>query len=263
MSAVTLYGGWGSRLILRPQAEAHGFRLEVDGLPVGEGWLRRMDMGHEDPAGVDVRRIDLAIGDDRWRGQGIGGEALGMLIDFAFLGEAADVLRCVCGHCDERAAHLLRKCGFLAAEGQPSRGYETHYALTRAAYVQLRRPHMPSSSFSLPLSDLHPTQLYIDAGKLRLVREWLGTSSFDPIPVIRQDGDILMIDGHTRAVAALLAGWQAVSVYWDEDDWDMDAFARCRGWCCAEGIDSPADLAKRIIPHGAFQERWLRRCMEG
>ena len=116
-----------------------------------------------------------------------------------------------------------------------------------------------------PIAELQPSQLYISEGKLRLVREWFNPDdmdSFDPIPVKKFNGKILMTDGHSRAVAAYLAGLESVPVYWDEDELDMRAYAMDVKWCGEESIQSPIDLAGRIVPHKDYERLWRKRCME-
>ena len=123
----------------------------------------------------------------------------------------------------------------------------------------------PDKQFILPLADLQPSQLYISVGKLRFVREWLNPDdkdNFDPIPVKDFNGRILMTDGHTRAVAAHLAGWDCVPVYWDEDELDMRAYSLDVKWCGEEGIQNPVDLTGRIVPHKDYERLWRKRCME-
>ena len=143
---------------------------------------------------------------------------------------------------------------------------EYHYRLTRREFIGRRRERIPKSRrFETPLIGLQPSQLWISEGKLRLVREWFDPArreSFDPIPVKRLGGRILMTDGHTRAVAAHLAGWESVPVYWDEDELDMRAYAADVAWCDGEGILSPVDLAARIVPHRDYERLWRKRCME-
>jgi hypothetical protein len=144
--------------------------------------------------------------------------------------------------------------------------WQYHYRLTRQAFMQRRREHVPPEKrFLLPLAGLQPSQLYISEGKLRLAREWFdpgSTDGFDPIPVKRLDGRIIMTDGHSRAVAAHLAGWDSVPVYWDEDELDMRAYAMDVEWCHEEGIHSPIDLAGRVVPHKEYERLWRKRCME-
>jgi hypothetical protein len=145
--------------------------------------------------------------------------------------------------------------------------YQYHYRLTRHEYIDRRRYH-PSDLeiFAHPISDLQPSQLYISEGKLRLVNEWFdpqNKTDFDPIPVRRFEGKILMTDGHTRAVAACLAGWNTVPVYLDNDSLDMEAYLKDLAWCEAVGIRSPHDLVKRIVHHKDYEVLWRKRCMEG
>jgi len=116
-----------------------------------------------------------------------------------------------------------------------------------------------------PIAGLLPSQLYISEGKLRLVRDWFNTDNtddFDPIPIKKFNGNILMTDGHTRTVAAHLAGWNSVPVYWDEDELDMRVYAMDVKWCGDEGIRSPIDLAGRIVPPEDYERLWCKRCME-
>ena len=125
---------------------------------------------------------------------------------------------------------------------------------------------MPTEQqFSLSLVELQPSQLYISEGKLRLVREWFDPGEpgcFEPIPVKRLNDRIVMTDGHTRAVAAHLAGWDRVPVYWDEDELDMRAYVMNVRWCDEEGVHKPIDLAKRIVSHKEYEHLWRKRCME-
>jgi len=97
------------------------------------------------------------------------------------------------------------------------------------------------------------------------IRDWFDpndTESFDPIPIKRFNEKTLMTDGHTRAVAAHLAGYDSVPVYWDEDELDMRVYAMDINWCDEEGIHSPIDLAGRIVPHKDYERLWRKRCME-
>ena len=61
---------------------------------------------------------------------------------------------------------------------------------------------------ALKLDELQPTQLYISRDKLAAVQAsaHAGSPDFAPIPVKRLGGRVVCTDGHTRAVAAHLAG---------------------------------------------------------
>jgi len=250
------------------------FLVEVDGVPVGECWLQRMNLPYVRamyPETLDVRRIDMCIGEKEYWNRSIGTQFIGILVDFAFCGEHVDILHCFCEDYNIRSRRMWEKHGFtrVLAEPlpQPQKGkWQYHYRLTRKEFIERRRVKVPKEQqFTLPIAKLQPSQLYISGGKLRLVREWFAPEDqehFDPIPVKRLKDRIVMTDGHTRAVAAHLAGWDTVPVYWDEDDLDMRAYAMNVKWCDEESIHNPSDLAERIVPHKEYERLWRKRCME-
>jgi RimJ/RimL family protein N-acetyltransferase len=259
----------------RTSQSAFCFLVEADGVPIGECWLQRMNlpevraMYHET---LDVRRIDMAIGEKAYWNRGIGKQFIGMLIDFAFCGEHVDVLHCFCEDYNVRSRRMWEKHGLTRVleeplEPQPQKGqWQYHYRLTRQEFIERRRVKISSDKrFMFPIADLQPSQLYISEGKLRLVKEWFNpsdTREFDPIPIKRFNDKTLMTDGHTRAVAAHLAGWDSVPVYWDEDVLDMRAYEMDVKWCDEEGIHSPIDLAGRVVPHREYERLWRKRCLE-
>ena len=73
---------------------AHCFLMERDGAPIGECWLQRMNLQRlaARHPGEDVRRIDIAIGVPALWGQGLGREAVALLLDFGFRREGVDVI---------------------------------------------------------------------------------------------------------------------------------------------------------------------------
>ena len=253
---------------------AYCFLIERDGVPIGECWLQRMNLPRVlkmYPETLDVRRIDMTIGEKAYWDRGIGTQFMGMLVDFAFCGEHVDVLHCFCEDYNNRSRRMWEKQGFTLVMEEPIPASwkgkaQYHYRLTRQEFIARRRVQIPPDErFELAISGLQPSQLYISEGKLRLVREWFdpeGRAGFDPIPVRRFEDKILMTDGHTRSVAAILAGWETVPVYWDGDKIDMRAYATDVKWCADEGILRPADLVCRIVPHREYERLWRKRCME-
>jgi RimJ/RimL family protein N-acetyltransferase len=91
------------------------FMIEIDGEPIGECWLQRMNLDRilERYAGVDCRRIDLMIGEKELWGRGYGPEAIKQLTDYAFEVESADlVFGCDIGDYNVRSRRAFEKCGF-------------------------------------------------------------------------------------------------------------------------------------------------------
>lgn len=121
------------------------------------------------------------------------------------------------------------------------------------------------STIHLRLTELQPSQFYISEKKLREIHQWFrpeALSGFAPIPVRLLDGLPVMTDGHTRAVAALLAGLDEVPLVWDEDELDWDMYRKCVAECRRRGVNSPADLLGRVIPEAEYAEKWDRWCDE-
>lgn len=113
------------------------------------------------------------------------------------------------------------------------------------------------------LKELQPSQFCISEKKLRDVRSWLDPSDlsgFDAIPVKMLDGVPVMTDGHTRAVAALLAGLDSVPLVWDRDDLDWEMYRRCVAECRKRKIVYPEDLVPLIIPDEDYHQKWDRWC---
>ena len=115
----------------------------------------------------------------------------------------------------------------------------------------------------LRLKDLQPSQFLISEKKLLDVQKWFtpsDLSGFEAIPVKMLDGIPVMTDGHTRAVAAVLAGLEAVPLVWDRDDLSWEMYRKCVEECRKRQICSPQDLVHCIIPETDYHEKWDRWC---
>ena len=120
-----------------------------------------------------------------------------------------------------------------------------------------------SGIFLKPLSELQPSQLYISMEKLKNVQSSLDFSeatNIPPIPIKHLEHDLVMTDGHTRAFAAHLAGFDKVAVCWDEDVLDWDAYRICVQWCKEEGVHTPSDYHDRVVSADQYRLLWLDRC---
>ncbi|MCY3783477.1 MAG: GNAT family N-acetyltransferase [Chloroflexi bacterium] len=119
---------------------AHCFLMEADGEPIGECWLQCMNLErlaarHPDE---DVRRIDIAIGVPALWGQGLGREAVGLLLDFGFRREGVDVIYACVDAENVRSRRMFESLGFAVEAGTVSAGTESDadldLALTRSGY---------------------------------------------------------------------------------------------------------------------------------
>ena len=113
------------------------------------------------------------------------------------------------------------------------------------------------------INDLQPSQFYLSEKKLAAIEGWLQASDlshFTPIPVKELDGRLVMTDGHTRAVAALRAGLDAVPLTWEEDDLDWEMYRACVAACLERGVCTPRDLLGRILSETDYAEKWDKWC---
>ena len=113
------------------------------------------------------------------------------------------------------------------------------------------------------LTGLQPSQFLISREKLEEVEKWFRAddlSGFDPIPVKMLDGVPVMTDGHTRAVAALLAGVERLPLVPEGDELDWEMYRRCVEECRRRGVNSPADLTERIVDGEEYAREWDGWC---
>ena len=100
------------------------FLIEVDDLPIGECWLQEMNLPYirdRYPAGTDIRRIDMMIGEKEWWNKGIGTEVVRLLCDFAFQQEHAELISSFCSDYNLRSCRVFEKNGFRHAFSLPVR----------------------------------------------------------------------------------------------------------------------------------------------
>jgi len=107
------------------------FIAEVNGQPVGEGWLQQMNLPrilHNYPE-YDCRRIDLMIGEKALWGKGIGSEIIRLLVDFAFEQEKADlVFGCGIADYNPRSLGAFQKVGFeIVDKSKQPPGDKAHF----------------------------------------------------------------------------------------------------------------------------------------
>ncbi len=119
------------------------------------------------------------------------------------------------------------------------------------------------TTFQLHIDEIQPTQLYISEEKLNKVMSWIDKGSdckYDPIPVKELNGKIIYVDGHTRATALHMLGQEIITVMWEPEEWDWEAYQICVDWCLSEEIKSIQPLVDRVIGKQAYETLWHDRC---
>lgn len=120
---------------------------------------------------------------------------------------------------------------------------------------------MPSS---VPIDEPHPSQLYIDASRLRNALNWFDCDdpTYDPVPVLHVEDELVLSDGHTRAFLAYLAGADTLEIVPDPDQKELNIplYRECVGWCRDESVTQVEHLAGRVVSRDTFLEQWVARC---
>jgi len=103
-------------------------------------------------------------------------------------------------------------------------------------------------AFEVRVDALQPTQYCLSAGKLRDAMAWFDFDdpTYEPLEVLEVDsGDRLLLDGHTRAFLAVMAGEDTLRIADATDDVDPDVYLTCREWCRERDVDSIGDWSAR------------------
>jgi len=103
----------------------HAFNLiaELDGRPIGDCWLQEMNLERvlsRYPSAMDLRRIDLTIGEKNLWGQGWGTRIIRVLVRFAFEKCGAEALfGCDVSDYNPRSQRAFEKNGFVVDQVIP------------------------------------------------------------------------------------------------------------------------------------------------
>ncbi len=90
------------------------FAIEHGGSAIGECWLQQHNLERvlSRERGNDVRRIDVMIGETKWWGRGLGGEAVALLVRFAFEDQGVDAVFASVADYNERSRRMFARLGF-------------------------------------------------------------------------------------------------------------------------------------------------------
>lgn len=110
------------------------------------------------------------------------------------------------------------------------------------------------------IEKIQPSQLYISKTKFKKVWKSFDPKNYEPIPIKEIDGEIIFVDGHTRALVAYMKGVKEIEVEWETEEWDWDLYRSCVKWCKEEKLRKISDLKSRIMSERDYKILWLERC---
>ena len=113
----------------------------------------------------------------------------------------------------------------------------------------------PLPTFPVRLSDIQPSQFFVDEEKLAAVRSFIHAPEDIIVPVITHEGRYISLDGHTRLFLAAQQGWQSVLAVHDTADDVLLSFAK---EASRRGVHTPADMT--LLSHAEYEVRWNQFC---
>jgi RimJ/RimL family protein N-acetyltransferase len=129
------------KIFCKVSQHAYCFIIELDGKPIGDGWLQEMNLARvlRRYPGRDCRRIDLVIGEKELWGRGLGADTIRTLTRFAFEREKADIVFAVIGDYNERSQSAFMKSGYslvMKLEEPSGRARLSYvFAVDRSAFI--------------------------------------------------------------------------------------------------------------------------------
>jgi len=117
-----------------------------------------------------------------------------------------------------------------------------------------------NKTMKIKIHKIQPSQLYISEIKFKKVWKNFDCKNYEPLPIKELDGEIILTDGHTRALVAYLKGIREVKVEWETEEWDWDLYRLCVKWCKKQKIRKISDLRNRIVSENEYEHLWLERC---
>jgi hypothetical protein len=134
-----------------------------------------------------------------------------------------------------------------------------------------RGPSLPAGSRPEARTNLHdhtpppppqhpPGQFALSTTKLQRALAAYEQNPSEPFSVRQVGEDLVLTDGHHRAIVALLMGVVQVDVYLDTGDWDWEIWERCVAECRQRGVTRLDDLIGRMLPHDGYEQEWCACC---
>ena len=113
----------------------------------------------------------------------------------------------------------------------------------------------PVELFDVPLSEIQPSQFFVDREKKAAVATFIHAPADVVIPLVRDPNGYISLDGHTRLSVAADLGFPTVKGFLSQGDVLLDAFvqeARRRG------ITSVSDM--EVLSHPEYELKWYGCC---
>lgn len=107
----------------------------------------------------------------------------------------------------------------------------------------------------LALSQIQPSQFYVDTDKINAVSTFIHAPGDIIIPVMQHGDCYISLDGHTRLYYAVMQGWEHVRAVVDAaDDWVYRFVEEAQ----KREVFTPNDI--ELVSHEEYEDKWNRFC---
>ena len=137
------------------------------------------------------------------------------------------------------------------------RFYAEHICKFYNEEQELIKEFEPVETFRIRIEEIQPSQFYVDEDKIEAVKTFITSPKDIIIPVMKENGKYISLDGHTRLAAAIELGYDEVIAFCTEaGDYIFDFVNEAK----KRGIHTPYDLKK--VPHEEYEVVWNQFCDE-
>lgn len=109
--------------------------------------------------------------------------------------------------------------------------------------------------FQVSLSDIQPSQFYVDKDKIDAIRTFIHSEDDIIIQVAKQGKRYISLDGHTRLYYAVIMGWTRVRAVEETANDTLYGFVE---EAMKRNIHTPYDL--ELVNHEEYEVKWNRFC---
>lgn len=120
---------------------------------------------------------------------------------------------------------------------------------------KLIKEFAPLHVFDVFLSEIQPSQFYVDINKIKAVKVFIKSAAEIIIPLQRLGEKYVSLDGHTRLALAVQRGYKTVKGFISQSDINVDGFV---AEAQKRSIFSPYDL--KIVSHAEYDILWNKFC---
>ena len=135
------------------------------------------------------------------------------------------------------------------------RFYTEHICRFYNEKKEVIKEFQPKKLLAVALRDIQPSQFFVDEEKIEAVKSFIREPKEIIIPLIKDDGRYISLDGHTRLATAVEFGFEEVQGFCTEAGEYIFAFAN---EAKKRGICTPYDLKK--VSHAEYDVLWNQFC---